>query len=59
MAVQVNGKLRDTIEVNKDEEDDVIKEKALSSEKIKSYTEGKTIVKVIVVKNKIVSIVIK
>ena len=59
MAVQVNGKLRDTIEVNKDEEDDVIKEKALSSEKIKSYTEGKTIVKVIVVKNKIVSIVVK
>ena len=59
MAVQVNGKLRDTIEVNKDESDEVVKEAALSSEKVLNFTNGKTIVKVIVVKNKIVSIVVK
>ena len=59
MAVQVNGKLRDTIEVNKDENDEVVKEAALSSEKVQNFTNGKTIVKVIVVKNKIVSIVVK
>ncbi len=58
MAVQVNGKLRDTIEVNKDEDDEKVKEIALSSENIKKNIEGKTIKKIIVVKNKIVSIVV-
>ena len=59
MAVQVNGKLRDTIEVNKDEDDEVVKKEALNSEKVQNFTNGKTIVKVIVVKNKIVSVVVK
>lgn len=57
MAVQINGKVRDTIEVNKDEDDEKVKEIALSSENIKRNLEGKTIKKIIVVKNKIVSIV--
>ena len=59
IAVQVNGKLRDTIEVNKDEDDEVVKKEALNSEKVQNFTNGKTIVKVIVVKNKIVSVVVK
>lgn len=58
MAVQVNGKLRDTIEVNKDEDDEKIKEIALASENVQRNIEGKTIRKIIVVKNKIVSIVV-
>ena len=58
MGVQVNGKLRDTITVNKDESDDKVKEIALSSENVKRNIEGKTIKKIIVVKNKIVSIVV-
>lgn len=58
MAVQVNGKLRDTIEVNKDENDEKVKEIALASENVKKFIEGKEIKKIIVVKNKIVSIVI-
>ena len=58
MAVQVNGKLRDTIEVNKDEDDEKVKEIALSSENVKRNLEGKEIKKIIVVKNKIVSIVV-
>ena len=57
MAVQINGKVRDTIEVSKDEDDEKVKEIALSSENIKRNLEGKTIRKIIVVKNKIVSIV--
>ena len=57
IAVQVNGKLRDTIEISKDEEDEKVKEIALSSENIKKNIEGKTIKKIIVVKNKIVNIV--
>lgn len=59
MAVQINGKMRDLIEVNKDEDDEVVKEKALSSDKIKANLEGHEIKKIIVVKNKIVSIVVK
>lgn len=57
MAVQINGKVRDTIEVSKDEDDEKVKEIALLSENIKRNLEGKTIKKIIVVKNKIVSIV--
>ena len=59
MAVQVNGKLRAKITVNKVEEDDTVKEIALSQENVKMHTEGKNIVKMIVVKNKIVNIVVK
>jgi len=59
IAVQVNGKVRDTISINVDEDKDVVTEKALSSENVKRHTEGKEIVKVIVIPNKIVNIVVK
>lgn len=59
MAVQINGKLRAKITVNKDEDDEVVKEIALSQDNVKTHTEGKNIVKIIVVKNKIVNIVVK
>lgn len=59
-AIQVNGKLRGTLEYKKDaseEEFEDIKNKAL--EIVKQFVEGKTVVKMIVVKNKIVSVVVK
>jgi leucyl-tRNA synthetase len=59
IGVQVNGKLRGTIEISQDEEEDSIKEKALSHENVMKFTEGKEIVKVIVIKGKIVNIVVK
>jgi len=59
IAVQVNGKLRGTITVSVDDTEDVIKEKALSNENVKRHTEGKEVVKVIVIKNKIVNVVVK
>ena len=59
IAVQVNGKLRGTITVSIDDNEDVIKEKALKNENVKRHTEGKEIVKVIVIKNKIVNVVVK
>lgn len=58
IVVQVNGKVRDTLKVSAEISDDEAKEMALSSEKIKSWTEGKEIKKVIYVKNKLVSIVV-
>ncbi len=59
IGVQVNGKLRDTIEILKDSDDEKVKEQALNSLNVKKNIEGKTIVKVIVVKNRIVNIVVK
>lgn len=59
IAVQVNGKLRATITININDDESVIKEKALSNENVIRHTKGKEIVKVIVIKNKIVNIVVK
>lgn len=59
IAVQVNGKVRATIKINVNEEEDSIKEKALKEENVQNHTNGKEIVKVIVIKGKIVNIVVK
>ena len=59
IAVQINGKVRATIEVTDKETTDEIKEKALQEENVKKYLEGKEIIKEIVIPNKIVNFVIK
>jgi leucyl-tRNA synthetase len=59
IAVQVNGKLRDTIVVPTGTSEAEIKAKAQESEKVKTFTVGKTIVKIIVVPQKLVNIVVK
>lgn len=58
IVVQVNGKLRARFNIGADAEEDVIKERALSDKMVQKYTEGKTLRKVIVVKNKLVNIVV-
>lgn len=59
IAVQVNGKVRATIKISVDEEEESIKEKAMAEENVSRHTEGKNIVKVIVIKGKIVNIVVR
>ncbi len=59
IAVQVNGKMRATITINLNDTEDMIKEKALKEENIKVHTEGKEIIKFIVIKGKIANIVVK
>ena len=59
LVVQVNGKLRDRIEVSQDATQDEIKKIALESEKVLAHTNGLTVVKVIVVPKKLVNIVVK
>ena len=59
IAVQVNGKVRATIKININDDEETIKEKALSADNVKNHTDGKEIVKVIVIKGKIVNIVVK
>ena len=58
IAVSVNGKLRATLEIDKDSDDEVVKQMALELENVKKFTEGLNIKKIIVVKNKIVNIVV-
>ena len=59
IAVQVNGKVRGTIEINIEDDENSIKEKALDNDNVSKHIEGKDIVKIIVIKGKIVNIVVK
>ena len=59
MAVQVNGKLKSTITVPSDSEDNVVIDAACADEKVKRLMEGKQLVKTIVVKNKLINLIIK
>ena len=59
IGVQVNGKLRGTIDIAKDAPKEEVEELAKSNDNVKKFTEGLEIVKVIVVPNKIVNIVVK
>ncbi len=59
IVVQVNGKLRATLELPKDTSDDGIKSQALAHENVVKFVGGKEPVKVIYVPGKIVNIVIK
>lgn len=58
LPIQVNGKLRDLITVPTNATPQEIEKLALASEKLKSFLEGKTIKKVIVVPKKIVNIAV-
>jgi len=59
IPVQVNGKLVNVVRVPADSDDEVIKATALADEKVDARLVGKTVVKVIVVKGKLVNIVVK
>lgn len=57
IAVQVNGKLRDTLSAAADAPQSVLEEAAKASAKVQVHLEGKTIRKVIVVPGRLVNIV--
>ena len=59
MAVQVNGKLRSTIRVANDADEDTIVKTALADEKVQRQMQGMQLVKTIVVKNRIVNLIVK
>ena len=59
IAIQVNGKIRNKIMVASGLDEEAIKTTALEDAKIKEATAGKTIVKVIVIKGRLVNIVVK
>ncbi len=57
IAVQINGKVRDTCEVEKNLDSEQLKTQALELDKIKAQLEGASIKKIIAVPNKVVNIV--
>ncbi len=59
MVVQVNGKVRGKIEVDTNTTEEEMKKLSLEIENVKVFTEGKEIVKMIVVPKKLVNIVVK
>ena len=59
IAVQVNGKLRSSVVVSADADDEAMKAAACADEKIKRYLEGMEIVKTIVVKGRLVNLILK
>ena len=59
MAVQVNGKLRGTIQIAVDSEEKAVVDAAMALEKVQKAAEGKQLVKTILVKNKLVNLIVK
>jgi leucyl-tRNA synthetase len=58
-AVQVNGKLRSRLSVPADCPEDLVLERALADDKVRTSLDGKQVVKTIVVPGKLVNVVIK
>ena len=59
IGIQVNGKVRSSIEINMNDDEETILEKAMKEENVLKYIEGKEIVKKIVIPRKIVNIIVK
>ena len=59
IVVQVNGKLRAKLMLSADMDKAQVESQALTDENVAKFTEGKNVVKVIVVPNKLVNIVVK
>ena len=59
IIVQVNGKLKDKMAFEKNAEKSAIEEAALASERVQDAIAGKSVVKTIVVPNKLINFVVK
>ena len=59
IAVQVNGKLANVVRVPAESDEEALKAAAMADEKVQGRLVGKTVVKVIVVKGKLVNLVVR
>lgn len=59
IVVQVNGKLRSRLKASPQSSNAELEAAALADEKVKEYTDGKAVVKVIVVPGRLVNVVVK
>jgi leucyl-tRNA synthetase len=59
VVIQVNGKVRGKIEVPVDSSDSDLQDLAVAEESVKKHLEGKSVMKTIVVRNKLVNLVVR
>jgi leucyl-tRNA synthetase len=59
VVLQVNGKLRDQVVVPIDIDEELLKQMALSSQRVKKFMDGKAVQRVIIVPQKLVNIVVR
>ena len=59
LVVQVNGKVRDSIEVDAGLSEDEVKEAALERPKVQRHLDGKRVVRAVVVPGRLVNFVVK
>ena len=59
LVVQVNGKVRDKLEVPADIEETAARELALASPRIKSFIEGQSLTKTVYVPGRLINVVVK
>ena len=59
LIVQVNGKLRDQVELEKNISLEQIKKYVYDSEKIKKHIDNKEIIKEIYIENKLINLVVR
>ena len=59
LVIQINGKKRDVIEIEKDTSEDTIMNIIKNNEKLRNHIMGKEIIKKILVPNKIINLIVK
>ena len=59
LPIQVNGKLRTTVEIGRDASEDEVFEKAIKDDVVAKYLENKNVIKKIYVKGRIFNIIVK
>ena len=59
IPVQVNGKLRSRVMASPETANDELEKMAFADEKVREFTNGKQIIKVVVVPKRLVNIVVK
>jgi leucyl-tRNA synthetase len=59
IVIQINGKVRDRVDVDANISEDVLKDKVFKQDKVQKYTEDKEVAKTIVIPKKLVNIVVK
>lgn len=59
IVIQINGKVRDRVDVDAEISEEALKEKVFKQDKVQKYTKDKEVVKTIVIPKKLVNIVVK
>ena len=57
--MQVNGKVRDRVTLSADAAEDVARDAALGSDRVRPHVDGREVVRVIYVPNRLLNIVVK